>query len=125
MGETVAANLISTVNALCLRSRQETFSLTLKLLFCENVQLVLAQFFVKMENLRQRKRNQPEVDSTGNEVEKPNPETSTSRSFGSTFWLARIVFLRGLAAIYFVAFFISFRQVLKMLQKILFKSPFY
>ena len=47
MGETVAANLISTVNALCLRSRQETFSLTLKLLFCENVQLVLAQFFCK------------------------------------------------------------------------------
>jgi hypothetical protein len=67
------------------------------------------------QNLRQRKRNQKieaAKDLTDTEISKPKPKPKpTSEQLGSTFWLTRIVFLRCLAIIYFVAFLISYNQV--------------
>ena len=61
--------------------------------------------------LRQRIKNKTKENSTETEISKnliPKPKT---RELGATYWLTRIVFLRSLSAIYFVAFLIAFNQV--------------
>jgi hypothetical protein len=69
------------------------------------------------QNLRQRKRNQKieaAKELTETDISKPKPKPKpnpTSEQLGSTFWLTRIVFLRCLSIIYFVAFLISYNQV--------------
>jgi len=62
--------------------------------------------------LRQRKNikvkeNSAEKEISKNLVSKPK----THDDLGATFWLTRIVFLRSLSAIYFVAFLIAYYQV--------------
>ncbi len=61
--------------------------------------------------LRQRKKNKTKENLSETETSKklvPEPRTL---NLGATYWLTRIVFLRSLSAIYFIAFLIAFNQV--------------
>ena len=66
--------------------------------------------------LRYRGKTKNEVDDKDNDstdqdkVENTDKEEEVISDLTKTFWLTRIVFLRGLAFIYFVAFLVSFNQ---------------